>query len=85
MKTKTHEHTLGPRTSDCLACSAKWYGANYCGVALCSFHAAAPELLEAAKEALYLLKSLTGDAEAGTDCAKGKKLLCNAIARAVKP
>ena len=43
---------------------------------------AVPELLEAAKESLYLLKSLTGDALSGTDCAKGKTMLRNAIAKA---
>lgn len=48
----------------------------------CSLHATAPDLLEAAKEALYLLKALTGDAELGTDCANGKTLLRNAIAKA---
>ena len=48
----------------------------------CRLHLAALGLLEAAKESLYLLKSLTGDALSGTDCAKGKTMLRNAIAKA---
>lgn len=50
MKTKAKPtHTPGPRTSDCENCGAKWHGAAFKGVSLCPLHAAAPDLLAAAK------------------------------------
>jgi hypothetical protein len=39
----------GPRTPDCPDCGAKWHGAQFKGVALCPLHAAATDLLKAAK------------------------------------